>query len=883
MVKIKYYIICVLVLLSTAEVFAGSVQFPGEKHLRRWSNSDGLPHNTILTALQTTSGYIWLGTPSGLCRFDGCRIENFNVTNSGLDNDHITVLYEGIDDDLWIGTDAGGVAVLRQNHWTSFSTENGLSFNQVRAITQDWHGFIWVGTSYGLNRIGPEGIRIFTRDDGLADNIITALTVDLTGRLWIGTLRGGLAYYDENMIQPFGYREGLSVSTITSLFTDKRGMIWIGSRDGLFALDPREELIRPIPGTVSSPITKITESPDGHIWIATMADGIKKLQGESAISFTPDGGFPDEYVHTLFFDQDSSMWIGTGSQGLFQWLDTPVSMIPSPDKVITAVLRDHEEGLWIGTRNDGVFRIIGNRVHDIFDQKTGLPGERIKALYQDRKNRLWIITEDAGLICMEGSRFSTIVSPHILASPNITSFTQDTSGEFWVGTDRGFYRLSGTDLSGPFLSELQIRVLLAAGDGLLFAGTSSGVWKSDRFQDTAFSLISLTREINVSALHLKPDGTLLIGSHSRGLFYLQDDSLHNLTTRNGLPDDHILSIACDDSENIWLGTFKGIIGIPRLEMRGYLSGRSGYVRTVWFDESDGMKTRQCTAHAIPGITKDQSGKLYFATMDGIAMLDPFKPEHDQKVEPVIENMYPITEDLLDIQITAFDYLAPGKLHFRHRLDLSDSVYHYLPPGQSRKIRYNNLNPGDYRLIVQTAGNHSDWQNPPLVLSLSIPMPWYRKPLSLASVAAFLSLILTGGWLYRKRLARLRRENKYRTLSIDPGRTADIIQKLDRIMQQERPFLNPDLNIGDLARKMNIHTNHLSRIINEHYGLGYNDFINRLRIETVKERLADPENRYKTILEIMYDTGFYSKSVFNTAFKKFSGVTPSAYRRRMFTI
>ena len=85
---------------------------------------------------------------------------------------------------------------------------------------------------------------------------------------------------------------------------------------------------------------------------------------------------------------------------------------------------------------------------------------------------------------------------------------------------------------------------------------------------------------------------------------------------------------------------------------------------------------------------------------------------------------------------------------------------------------------------------------------------------------------------------------------------------------------------DLSKKLRVHYNILSRVINEKFHLGYNDFINKYRIDEAKLKLSDPEQKNRTILEILYDCGFNSKSVFNTTFKKFTGKTPSAFRKLM---
>lgn len=121
--------------------------------------------------------------------------------------------------------------------------------------------------------------------------------------------------------------------------------------------------------------------------------------------------------------------------------------------------------------------------------------------------------------------------------------------------------------------------------------------------------------------------------------------------------------------------------------------------------------------------------------------------------------------------------------------------------------------------------------------------------------------------------------KYSTTSIDVERMERAMIELRAAMEEERIFLDPDLTLQKLARRLKIHYNHLSRIINERFGTSFNNYLNQYRVEEAKRRLADPAEKDRNILEIMYDVGFYSKSTFNTAFKKFTGESPSEYRKK----
>ena len=94
--------------------------------------------------------------------------------------------------------------------------------------------------------------------------------------------------------------------------------------------------------------------------------------------------------------------------------------------------------------------------------------------------------------------------------------------------------------------------------------------------------------------------------------------------------------------------------------------------------------------------------------------------------------------------------------------------------------------------------------------------------------------------------------------------------------EEKPYLDPNLTLKALAEKLEIPSNHLSQLLNEGYGKNFADFVNTYRLETFKSKVADPSQRQLTILALAYDSGFNSKTVFNTYFKKIMGTTPRAY-------
>lgn len=124
--------------------------------------------------------------------------------------------------------------------------------------------------------------------------------------------------------------------------------------------------------------------------------------------------------------------------------------------------------------------------------------------------------------------------------------------------------------------------------------------------------------------------------------------------------------------------------------------------------------------------------------------------------------------------------------------------------------------------------------------------------------------------------------KYEQSKLSEEKKAEYLNRLERYFSQQKPFLNPSLTISDVASDLQISSKYISQIINESLHKNFYDFINSYRIEESKRLLLEDHDSGKTVLEILYDSGFNSKSAFNTAFKKHTGTTPTIYRTQQIT-
>ena len=124
-----------------------------------------------------------------------------------------------------------------------------------------------------------------------------------------------------------------------------------------------------------------------------------------------------------------------------------------------------------------------------------------------------------------------------------------------------------------------------------------------------------------------------------------------------------------------------------------------------------------------------------------------------------------------------------------------------------------------------------------------------------------------------------KEERYKRSSLKEKEAEVYLENLLDYFEKEKPYLNGQLKLVDLSEHLNISVHHLSQIINEQLGKNFFDFVNEYRVREVKARLSNSEHKQYTLLSIAYDSGFNSKSNFNSTFKKITGFTPSQYLKQ----
>lgn len=122
-----------------------------------------------------------------------------------------------------------------------------------------------------------------------------------------------------------------------------------------------------------------------------------------------------------------------------------------------------------------------------------------------------------------------------------------------------------------------------------------------------------------------------------------------------------------------------------------------------------------------------------------------------------------------------------------------------------------------------------------------------------------------------------KSQKYESSKLSDDEKANILRKIHDYFESDKPYLNPTVTIKDVSDETGIHIKYISQVINELLNKNFHDLVNSYRITEAKRRLSDKSESEHTILEILYESGFNSKTTFNTVFKKYTGITPTEFR------
>ena len=697
-----------------------------------WRAEDGYLSGAVRVATQTADGYLWIGTETGLVRFDGARFVTWTPpAGNSLPGASITALLGARDGSLWIGT-AGGLAHWQKEHLVTYLDARG----RINAIVESRDGTVWIVRSRITDRMGllcrVSGPALHCYEEAIgtafASDGATGLADDRSGGLWISTSRAlrhwkpdsSKAYVPDSL----KHAEGTPGIQAFAVESDGSLLIGIGERGpglGLQRFVSGKWMTYDLPGMHGSAmdVAAVLIDRNRGLWVATQKSGIYLFHGAVVDHFGQAEGLSSDSVDSFYEDREGNIWVAT-SQGIDRFRDVPVTTFAKPEGLsgehVASIVAFRSGVVWIG--NGGALEALDGGKLSMFRTGGELPGQRVTSLLEDHAGRL-ILGLDAGLVVLEQGKFQNVLRDrHSFGM--VFGLAEDISHNVWalaVGRPQKLVCIRDFQIIEE-LSLPDTAVSLAADPGggiwLGFRNGTLARYRAGRFEIlSAGDGTALVRHIFVDS-----DGSAWAAS-TGGVIRWKGGRRQTLGLRNGLPCDNLLSTIRDDKGSLWLYANCGVISINSSELDKWWAKPDSFITAGLLDSFDG--SRPGASPFSPVVAKSPDGRIWFTNGKFVQIVDPNQLAHNQLPPPVhIEHVTadrkdyvsqdnlrlpPVTRNL-EIDYTALSFVVPQKVRFRYKLEGRDDVWQ--EAGTRRQAFYTDLSPRNYRFQVVASNNDGVW-------------------------------------------------------------------------------------------------------------------------------------------------------------------------------
>jgi signal transduction histidine kinase/ligand-binding sensor domain-containing protein/DNA-binding response OmpR family regulator len=522
-----------------------------------------------------------------------------------------------------------GFAQSQSFNFEHMGTHEGLSQINVLSIFQDSRGFIWVGTTDGLNRYDGYNFTIYRNDakdnTTITGNYINDITEDKDGDLWIATL-DGLSKYDRKAESFKQYKhdyknhESLSSNLVDKLTFDSKGNLWLATEGGgLDCFNLNTNKFRHYVHSVHDPnsisdnnINCVFEDSADNLWVGTSTGGLN-LFDPGADNFVKlvnkdeKGKKTGTHISCIIEDKNHHLWMGTEQDGVVEFdpqngtfknfRHDPNSTNSVPGNNIYALGFDSHDNLWVCADNGG-FSILNNQTgrfaiykYDELDNNS-VNGNTIHAVCKDKRGNMWLGAFSGGISLLKKSTESFTHYKHnslanCLSNNYVLALYEDTKNYVWVGTDGG-----GLNKFDPVTGKFTVFKHQAGKAGV--AGNYVLTVAGD-----------------------KDDGSLWVGTWGDGISVMDKDDRtvryfkNNPADPNSLSGDQVYGITQTRDKTMWIATFYN--GLNSYDKR---------TNTFKHYRHNANNPRSISSDKLSSMLEDDKGNFWIGTFDaGFNLLD----------------------------------------------------------------------------------------------------------------------------------------------------------------------------------------------------------------------------------------------------------------------
>lgn len=760
----------------------------------RWAGlADGIFHQLagpgapagVRAIVEDGEGFLWFGTEAGMVRWDGYHFRTYTV-QPGVSL-IVRTLHIDSRGHLWVGTQLGLIRYERRQD--KFIAYSGRADNQkkanVRSISDDGNGGLWVGNDDGLEHLIDPDIERFVRPDqnsalpdSLANHRVNTVMRDSAGTEWVGgkgglvRLRKGAAHFEPIRFTQVGGRQ----PEVSYLFEDSTGRLWAGTAgDGVFVMGLQDDHATHFDAHDSAGISSgvdwvwgIEEPRPGEIWLGT-TDGIVAIHPASGESrrirrdSLSNTSLPSDTIWATYKDRSGLIWVGTPQGGAWRNGQTASltlfggfgrTALDAGD--VYAVLQTEDRSVWLGSpRGIQIIDPTATKSRRLAARSgtaaAALANAHVFTLAAGQNNQVYAGTQH-GLYRVDAHSeqvSAVVIAPEGQTPKILTLFSE--KDHLWIGSDSGeLWRLdfatghvekilSRDDKER--LSATTIAAIQRGADGWLWIGTAPGLNRVDPVKHVVEHVLADPLDSNMvfSAFLTDRKGRLWLGKFGGGIQRLEGRDaqgrfrFRRLGVSDGLPNANIDKLLEAPDGRIWASTDDGIAVIDpeTLTVRALRNADDVAISTYWLGSGSATRDGELLFGGAGGLTILRPDKLTDWSLRAPVVISDIKidgkttavrrPNGPEALVPLV-----IEPDAtsLSVEFSALDFSAPDRNRYSYRLEGFDRSW-IETDSDHRIASYTNLAPGDYTLRMRGSNRNGVWTEPALALPIHVVAAWYQ--------------------------------------------------------------------------------------------------------------------------------------------------------------
>ncbi|MCK5471363.1 MAG: hypothetical protein KAI99_22720, partial [Cyclobacteriaceae bacterium] len=726
-------------------------------HLSDENSAFTLTNNTIASIVEDNDGVLWIGTFSGLNKLTGWdkagnpifkQFLHVSSESSSLSNNRIYHIYCDKKNNIWIGTEGGGLNLLTEksrntnNNFIHFlhksETPNSISNNIIYSINEDSYGNIYVGTDEGFNIISMNNedtvihsyMTTQENKDRLQENRVFSIVPDdpdMNDKMWIGTYGSGLNLFDplketfivykKNSYDP----QSLSIDYIYSLYASEDGMLWLATRDtGIDWINPENQRflhlksIQNNPNSLSNSVVKsIVEDRHGKFWFGTFGGGLNMYDpnSKSFTVYTHNPSNPNSIssniVESLCFDYSGRLWAGTSgglclfdekSKQFTRYVHDPTDPNSLPhDYIWNIAPSKKKDGLWLATY-DGLskFDWTNNKFYSFKNNPSdpnSLSYNYLRSVNEDDQNNIWVCSWGGGLNKLD------LTTNQDLNNVKFEHFRHDPENPESISNDL-------------------VNIFFIDNKGHNWVGTQGGINR----------------------------------------FYPDKGTFKSYTVNDGFVDNVVKGILEDDDGLLWISTQNGLSKFD--PVKGTFQN---------YHKKDGL---QADVFTLSSCYKNSRGEMMFGGVNGVSIFNPDKiieriitpPVQidririnnielsagyklngrvliDKSISKMEEIQLDHDENVITLEFTAIEYSSPEMLEFSYQLEGADKQWNYAAYNE-RQVTYSGLGAGKYLFRLRATNKNGNWGQQEKQLKITVHPPYWAT-----NLAYFIYILIISGLIF----------------------------------------------------------------------------------------------------------------------------------------